>query len=637
MKSKLITFIKLFDYFGTNFTFKYKAYESYKSLLGGIIFIIFLISVVTYSIITLIIFFKKEKVTINYYDSQLSITDSISFHNFSYGIGFLGRCDNDEANTLFNQLFNYQFNYVKATKNNMSQKKERYSIKTHLCTYSDFYNKSTDTLDLMGVTGIYLCPDYLNNTIGGTYTDEHFDYFEITLSSNYTDEDYYEQYYNLLTYNDCKFHLFFPITSFNMNNYSTPFKYDLFDLFLQLNPIYFYKRDVFFKLQRFRSFQNIIFDTFQTNYYLDYSSFNDYNLFKSSDRFKKKIPDYEKFVRIYLRVDSKRTHISRDYDKISMLIAGISSLFSTIFLFVQIIIKYINRFYAYNSIIRKIFKFNSIEGTDTYYLHNSLQKKLKISKILKAQKMNMKNYYKFEQVKFFKEKMPFIENKSEPDLHKKILSLNHKDDKKEINQILNDKNESMLFLKNDNLENNINTININTNAKSKSLDFHKSRNSFNFKFNPLKIQNFIKKKRTSISLIYNLNEVLIYIFCNNLSRGNLSKKNKYMKKSVDNLFNNLDIHIYFSKMQMIELFNYILFEPYQNTILKFLSKPYISISSYKCNLIDLLPKLYNTEFTKQELDDFSNGYTKILEMKKKNSIEEKLSRMLNLEIANFFG
>ena len=25
----------------------------------------------------------------------------------------------------------------------MSQKKERYSIKTHLCTYSDFYNKST--------------------------------------------------------------------------------------------------------------------------------------------------------------------------------------------------------------------------------------------------------------------------------------------------------------------------------------------------------------------------------------------------------------------------------------------------------------------------------------------------------------
>jgi hypothetical protein len=157
-----------------------------------------------------------------------------------------------------------------------------------------------------------------------------------------------------------------------MYNYSTPFKYDLYDLFLELSPIIFYKRDVFFKIQTFRNFQNYIFDTFQTNYFLDYSSYNDYNLFKSSDRFKKKIPDYEKFVRIYLRVDSKRTHISRDYDKISMLIAGISSLFSTIFLFVQIIIKYINRFYAYNSIIRKIFKFKGIRDTDPFNLINDL-------------------------------------------------------------------------------------------------------------------------------------------------------------------------------------------------------------------------------------------------------------------------
>ena len=637
MKNKLITFIKFFDYFGINFNFKYKAYGSYKSLLGGIIFIIFLISIIIYTFISLIIFFKREKVSITYYDSQLSITDSISFHNFSYGIGFIGRCDNDEANALFNQLFNYKFNYVKTTKNNINKTKERYSINTHLCTYSDFYNKSLDTLDLMGVTGIYLCPDYLNYTIGGSYTDENFDYFEITLYSNYTDEDSFEKYYDLLTNNDCKFHLFFPITSFNMNNYSNPFKYDLFDLFFQLNPIIFYKRDVFFKLQRFRNFQNLIFDTFQTNYYLDYSSYNDYNLFKSSDRFKKKIPDYEKFARIYLRVDSKRTHISREYDKFSILIAGISSIFSTIFLFIQIIVTYFNQFYAYNSIIRTIFKFNCIEGTDTYNLHDNLQKKLKISKILKAQKMNMKNYYKLEQSKFYKDKMPFRENIPEPNFPKEILYPKSKEDKKEGNQILNDKNESMLFLKNDNLENKTNTSNINTNIKSNSFELQRPRNSLNFRFNPTKIKNFIKTKRPSISLIYNLNEVLIYLFCDNLSRGTLSKKNKYMKKSVDNLLNNLDIHIYFSKMQMIELFNYILFEPYQNTILKFFSKPYISISSYKCNLIDLLPKMYCTEFTKEELNDFSNGYTKILETKNKNQIEEKLYRMLNLEIGNYFG
>ena len=240
-------------------------------------------------------------------------------------------------------------------------------------------------------------------------------------------------------------------------------------------------------------------------------------------------------------------------------------------------------------------------------------------------------------MKYRKEKMSINDNKSDPNLLKSILIHNQKDENKEVNQNLNEKNESMLFLKNENIDNKINNTNINFNVKSNPLDFRGSINSFNFRFNPIKVKNFVKDKKSSISLIYNLNEVLIYMFCDNLSKGNLSKKNKYMRKSVNNLLNNLDIHIYFSKMQMIELFNYILFEPYQNTILKFLSKPYISISSYKCNLIDLLPKMFKTEFTKEEFNDFLNSYTKIIELKNKNPIEEKLFRMINIEIGNLFG
>ena len=110
-----------------------------------------------------------------------------------------------------------------------------------------------------------------------------------------------------------------------------------------------------------------------------------------------------------------------------------------------------------------------------------------------------------------------------------------------------------------------------------------------------------------------------------------------MDKAIENLLNNLDIHVYFNKMQMIELFNFVLFEPYQNTILKFLSKPYLSITSYKFNLIDFLPKMFKTEFTKQELKDFTNGYNKLLKIRKKNQIEEKLCNMVNLEIGNLFG
>ena len=124
-------------------------------------------------------------------------------------------------------------------------------------------------------------------------------------------------------------------------------------------------------------------------------------------------------------------------------------------------------------------------------------------------------------MKYRKEKMSINDNKSDPNLLKSILIHNQKDENKEVNQNLNEKNESMLFLKNENIDNKINNTNINLNVKSNHLYFRGSINSFNFRFNPIKVKNFVKDKKSSISLIYNLNEVLIYIFCNNLSRGNL--------------------------------------------------------------------------------------------------------------------
>ena len=101
-----------------------------------------------------------------------------------------------------------------------------------------------------------------------------------------------------------------------------------------------------------------------------------------------------------------------------------------------------------------------------------------------------------------------------------------------------------------------------------------------------------------------------------------------MKKSVEKLLYNLDIHVYFNKMHMIELFNYIFFESYQNNILRFLSKPYISLSHNKYNLIDYLPKIYKPDLNYQEYNDFIISYNKIIELKDKNKIEEKLYNMV---------
>ena len=628
MKQNFVNFITYLDFFGKNFNFKYKLHESYKNFMGGIISLIFLILVIIHTLISSIIFFNKEKTSINYYDSQISKTDSISFQNYSYGIGFLGSCDNNETNELFSNLFSYDFKFVTITKNNNSIEKKRYPINTHLCTYSDFYYNSLESLDLMEVIGTYFCPDLLNYTMKGIYNDEEFSYYEITIYAKYTNEEYYKEYYNLLINNDCKFHVVFPIISINMDNYLYPFKYNLFDLFLQLNPITYSKRNIFYKVQTFKNFHHYFFDVYDINYYLDYSLYDDYNLYKSKERFSNQYIDYDKFAKIYLRADSKRTNISREYEKISILISGITSFFYCIYLFLSIFLSYFKRFYAYNSVIRKIFKFHSIRDTDTFELLNDLQKKLKINQILQYQKMNnnIPIFYKFVQTK---RKSSILESISDSNIQRSIFHNKNKDDKRDNNQ--SEKNESLLsFMKNENIEKKASKTNININS-----NYFDIQNSFNFKFNPAVIKMF--ERRLDISLKYNLYELLTYIFCKDLSKGNLSKKHKYMDKAMINLLNNLDIHVYFKKMQMIELFNFILFEPYQNTILKFLSKPYLSITSYKLNLIDFLPKMFKTEFTKQELTDFTQGYNKLLKIRKKNQIEEKLCKMANLEIGNLFG
>jgi len=627
MKQKFVNFITYLDFFGINFNFKYKHHESFKNFIGGFISTIFLIILITHTLTSIFIFFNKEKMSINYYETDFPKTDSISFQNYSYGIGFLGSCNNNEKNELFSNLFSYNFSYVTITKNYNNIEKKRYPINFHLCTYSDFYYYSNETLDLMEVNGTYFCPDYLNYSMKGFYNDEEFNYYEITIYAKYTNEEFYQVYYNLLINNDCKFHIFFPIISQNMYNYSYPFEYHLFDLFFSLNPIMYSKRNIFFKLQKFKNYHNYFFDIYDTKYYLDYSLYDDYYLYKSNERFTNKYNDYDKFASIYLRADTKIINISREYQKISILISGITSFFYSIYLLLKFILFYFKRFYAYNSVIRKIFKFHCIRDTDTFDLVNDLQKKLKINQILQYQKMNcnIPSFYKFDQTK---RKTSLLETKSDSNIHRSLFQNKNKDEKKE-NQ--NEKNESLLlFMKSENIEKKSSKTNIN--LKSNFFDL---QNSFNFKFNPAVIKKF--ERRLDFSLKYNLYELFTYMFCKDLTKGNLSKKHKYMDKAIENLLNNLDIHVYFNKMQMIELFNFILFEPYQNTILKFLSKPYLSITSYKFNLIDFLPKMFKTEFTKQELTDFTHGYKKLLKTRKKNIIEEKLCNMVNLEIGNLFG
>ena len=77
-------FLKAIDIFGITFSFRYKDKERYKTVIGGLIIILFLILVLGVGIYYFIPFINRENYTIVYYTMNLASTEEVSmFQSYS--------------------------------------------------------------------------------------------------------------------------------------------------------------------------------------------------------------------------------------------------------------------------------------------------------------------------------------------------------------------------------------------------------------------------------------------------------------------------------------------------------------------------------------------------------------------------
>ena len=275
MKEKIINIIKKFDYIGKTFNFRYKSHENYRSLTGGVLYICFLILTLFYSILNLDYLLTRINKSIINYDTIISPTDKMNFLNYSFSIGFSITCNkyDETINTPLNDLFKMTFKYVYRGKNENSIKK---NIGLHLCNYSDFTSTliKKSEVEKFVESGQYYCPDNLNDTISGIYEDDIFAYYEFTLSAKKTDN--FTIYYNLLSNYDCKSHFLTSQIALDLNNYSYPIMNFLTDIFSQINPLSYNKRNVFLKIAEFQSSKNLYILDYNTKYYMHYSRYEDY-------------------------------------------------------------------------------------------------------------------------------------------------------------------------------------------------------------------------------------------------------------------------------------------------------------------------------------------------------------------------
>ena len=112
-----------------------------------------------------------------------------------------------------------------------------------------------------------------------------------------------------------------------------------------------------FKLQSFQSSENYLFDKSTRKYHVSFSSTEMYENDKGYDRFITKPDDYDIFGKIYLKAALERTIIQRKYMKITEFAANMSSILSAILLILFAGVRYLNMFFAEQSIIKRIFQF----------------------------------------------------------------------------------------------------------------------------------------------------------------------------------------------------------------------------------------------------------------------------------------
>ncbi len=606
MEKQFKDFLKTCDFFGTTFNFHYKTKEKYNSITGGVIFLIYLLISVYFIIINFVSLIRRENMNIISYKTQTPSTEIINFKNYSLIHAFGLKCAGPISGKEYD-YFKLFVNHVELTQINGKSNYYKTPINYSLCTKEHFNNQFNDSIDSYGLNQRY-CFDDNNITIRGLYSEEIYQFVELTIAMTKTEKEDYETYYDLLTTNDCTFQLYHTDYGIDIHDFNNPVIPYIRQEFLKLSPIEFNKMEIYYLTQEFMSDKNYLFNNYHIKYFAGFSMFSSFSLYKGSDRLLKKPDDYDKLGKFFLRADTGKSIILRKYMKFTEFLANVSSLISGIFLLLFSIVGRINKFYSKEKLMTYIFHFK--DDSNQLLIKKFKQNINNDNENFNAKKTNSS---------YVSQKTQNLKNQNNLMKFNKLLKYNNYTNKESITteEFIN------------------NTNNIISNYLSNI---------------PLAEEEYIKKKSNTVKSVlsssevnskihfkFNCCEILFLTFCPFLSWKKLKSKNILFTKGEKGLYLSTDILSYTKNMQTLQILTYLLFDSSQIQMLKFLSKPVISLSDRNSNKEKNNWKLENTNQYNEkenEFNDFCQGYKKIKSNMKKTEIDVKLFNIANLELNN---
>ncbi len=602
-------FLKSLDFFGIALSFHFKTKEKYVSNTGGILFLIYIVLSLSFVIINFLDLIKRNSKSIISYKMQTPSTDTINFNNYSlthaFGLVCSGPNKGEEKN-----YFDITINQVKLIQENGDRKYLKNPLNYSFCTTQHFFNKFNDSFEKNGLNQRYCLDDDI--TIRGLYTDEIYEYVELTVSMKKTQVEDYITYYDILTKNDCTFQLYHIDNGIDIDNFDNPIVPFIRQEFIKLNPINFNKMEIYYITEKIMTDKNYLFNNYHVKYIAGFSMFSSFSLYKGKDRFERKPDDYDKLAKFFLRADTGRNVIIRKYMKFTEFLANVSSLIAGIYYILFSFMGKINKFYSKEKIMTKVFKFKD-EKNQFFF------KKLKQNL---PEENHLNNMSKI--IPQTPQQIKFKSNNNNINLNRLSLKLNNQSNKESFTteELINNNNNNLLisnYLSHTHLGNN------NDDNKKKIL-FQNSFTSSNF--------------QEKIRFKYNFCEILVFLFFPFLFFRKLNYKNNLYQKGELKLYLSTDILSYIKKMQMLDILIYILLDPNQIEMINFLSRPVISSKKENTvipNSIKINIDNADNNNTENEINDFCKGYKKIKSSLKKTTIDQKLYNIVNVELDNLFG
>ena len=622
---KLLTMI---DIFGVSYNFRYKDKEKFQTSLGGFILILFGVLAIAMAIYYFIPFINRKNYTIVYYTMNLAKTEEVdlfaSDSNFALGLS----CESNKAEKYnvyeLLDLKSRYVQYIKSRDGTFEKKKKYFEI--HRCTYDDFYNKYDAQFDYLNLH-TYDCIVAKEDTIQGIFSDQIFSYYEYSVVAKNKSRELTAEIERFLGENDCKLQLVYTDIIIDLDNYENPTTQYLNQIFIQLNPTLFIKRNVYFMNQYFTNDDFLMFvfgdDQVPEKKSL-YSRYEEYALWKGINRFETQIDEYEYYSKVYIRAELKKTVIKRKYQKFMEFYADASSLLIAIFEILVIILNFVDNFYAHHALAKSMFFFKDLEDKENFNILKKMDIIQEIISITEPKRkasenspieMNSKdNLIKnFPPKKNETEKQEIYEDGEEIQKEVKIYNsrIKNQSDAKQMKTSSHLKGKSTEDKKDYNIDDKPNKYeekysdeimgeydeNYSKYKKNQSKRNKNSEAMLNFRYNNKNDIYFNesigtnmddysdserprkrKKRKEKVENKFNILEIIVsQLFCCCMCKK-IKLKHQANEKANELLFKKLDINVYVRNMILFDLLNLTTIDSIKKPLINFLSRPVVSIS-----------------------------------------------------------